>query len=65
MCHIANSFSVAIVVSFSQSLYTFAENIGVARPELIFSNPSDTNVTVIVISSNNKATGNYIQDSSF
>ncbi|XP_065910088.1 uncharacterized protein [Dysidea avara] len=47
----------AIVVSFSQSLYTFAKNIGVARPEIIFSNPSSTKITVTVVSSSDNTTG--------
>jgi len=45
------------MVTFSRSLYTFAESFGVARPELIFSNPSANDITIIVGGSNNNAIG--------
>ena len=43
---------LAIMLNFSQSLYIVDEDAGVARPELILSNPSSTDFTVYIITNN-------------
>ena len=59
MYFLSSCFLIAITVSFSQLMYTFAEEIEVARPELVFSNPSSTSITLTVTSSNNSAIGEF------
>ena len=52
---------VAITVEFTQQAYSVAEDSAVARPELIFSNPSFTDINVTIfnmeIDMENSATG--------
>ena len=52
--------ATAITVSFSQSTYTVGEDDGVVQPVLVLSNPSSTDITVQVISTDNTATGKVI-----
>ena len=42
---------IAITVEFTQQAYTVAEISAVAQPELIFSNPSytDINITILIM----------------
>ena len=49
--------STAITVQLTQQSYTIAEVIGVAQAELIFSNPSYTDINVTVSTVQNDATG--------
>ena len=48
---------VAIKVRFNDSTYRVSESDGLVQPVLLFSNPSSTDITVRVISTNNNATG--------
>ena len=48
-----------ITVMFSQTTYSVNENAGPARPELVLSNPSTSDVTVEVYHSDGSATGEY------
>ena len=50
-------FSTAITVQFTQLLYTVAEESRVAQPELIFSNPSYTDINVTILNMEIDATG--------
>ena len=52
-------FVVDIMVSFSQSMYNISEDAGPAQPVLILSNPSSTDITVVVFSTDGSATGEY------
>ena len=56
---IARFFSpyIAATVSFSQSTYSVGENNGVLQPMLTLSNPSSTDITVEVLSSDESAIG--------
>ena len=47
----------AISISFSQSSYSVNETVGSLQPVLVLSNPSSANITVIVLSDNDTATG--------
>ena len=47
----------AITVSLTQQLYIVAEDSEIAEPELIFSNPSYTDITLSVFSMGIDATG--------
>ena len=49
----------AATVTFSQLSYTAREDIGFIQLELFLSNPSSTNTTVELISTDGSATGNY------
>ena len=44
---------------FSQSMYTVYESAGLARPVLVLSNPSSTDITVQVTNTDGTATGEY------
>ena len=48
---------VAITVMFNQSTYSVVENAGPARPVLVLSNPSTTDITVQVTNTDGSATG--------
>ena len=50
-------FSTAITVQFTQPLYIVAEDSRVAQPELIFSNPSYTDINVTILNMEIDATG--------
>jgi len=50
-------FTTAVTVSFSQSTYNLNEDSGPAQPVLILSNPSSTDITVQVSTSDGTATG--------
>ena len=47
-------------VKFSQSTYSVNENSGVVQPVLVLSNPSSTDITVEVTSTDGSATGELI-----
>jgi len=49
--------TVAPTVNFSQSAYNVDEGDGPAQPVLILSNPSSTDITVSVFSTDGSATG--------
>ena len=44
---------------FNQSMYSVNEEAGPARPVLVISNPSSTNITVQVTNTDGSATGEY------
>ena len=46
---------------FSQSTYSVNEGAGVAQPVLVLSNPSSTDITVIVYGTNGTAFGEYTE----
>ena len=48
---------VDVSISFNQSIYNVIENEGPAQPALVLSNPSSTDITVQVRSSDITATG--------
>ena len=48
---------IAITVEFTQQAYTVAERSAVAQPELIFSNPSYTDINITVFNMDISATG--------
>ena len=48
---------VAIVITFNQSTYSVDEDDGPVQPVLVLSNPSSTNITVKVLSTDGSATG--------
>ena len=50
---------LATTVMFSQTVYSVDENAGPAQPVLVLSNPSSSNITVEVLSSDGSATGEY------
>ena len=52
--------TVAIAVTFTQSLYPFAESNGLGRPELVFTNPSYTDITLTIISNDNSTNGTLV-----
>ena len=58
MCVKWNLF-LAITVRFSETTYSVDENAGPARPELVLSNPSTTDITVEVFNTNGTAFGKY------
>ena len=47
-------------VSFAQSTYSFNEDAGPVQPVLVLSNPSTTDITVQVSTSDGNATGKII-----
>ena len=55
----AFNFKLCLVpsVSFNQSTYSVDEDDGAAQPVLVLSNPSSTDITVQVISSDDTAIG--------
>ena len=53
------SHSIAITVMFNQSMYSVIESEGPARPTLVLSDPSSTDITVQVTSTDGSATGEY------
>ena len=48
-----------ITVKFGQSTYSVNEGAGVAQPVLFLSNPSSTDITVVVYNTNGTAFGEY------
>ena len=50
---------LATTVMFSEIIYSVNENTGPAQPVLVLSNPSSSNITVEVLSSDGSATGEY------
>ena len=52
-------YLIAATVMFNQSTYNISENIGLAQPTLILSNPSSYDITVQVSSTDGSATGEY------
>ena len=48
---------LAITVNFNQSTYSVSEDDGPAQPVLVLSNPSSTNITILVRNKNKTATG--------
>ena len=50
-------FSIAITVQFTRPLYIVAEESRLAQPELIFSNPSYTDINVTILNTEIDATG--------
>jgi len=53
------SHLIAITVKFNQSIYSVDEDTGPARPTLILSNPSSTDITIQVTNTDGSATGEY------
>ena len=53
-------FFQASTVVFSQSAYSVNEDSGQAQPVLVLSNPSSTDITVQVSTTNGSATGEYV-----
>ena len=53
------SFHLAIMVSFVQTTYIVNEGDGLVQIGLVLSNPSSTNVTVVVFNTDGSATGEY------
>ena len=51
---------VVATISFSQSLYSVAENSGVVEIFMVLSNPSPTDITVQVLNTEGSATGKNI-----
>ena len=51
--------STAITVKFSQPTYSVNEDAGPMKPVLVLSNPSSTNITVQVFTTDGSATGEY------
>ena len=44
---------------FSEIIYSVNENAGPAQPVLVLSNPSSSNITVEVLTTDGSATGEY------
>jgi len=58
--------TTAPTVTFSQTTpYRFAENAGSAQVELVLSNPSSTDITLQVLSTDGTAIGKYVITVSF
>ena len=53
------TFITAITVMFDQSTYSVDEDSGPARPTIILSNPSSSDITVRVTNTDGSATGEY------
>jgi len=53
------SYSLAITVNFSESNYVIGENDGRAQPMLILSNPSSTDISIRVDTTDVEAIGEY------
>ena len=51
--------SLGITVRFSPSTYSVNEGAGAAQPVLVLSNPSSTDITVVVYNTNGTAFGEY------
>ena len=51
--------SLDITVSFNQSTYSVNEDAGTAQLLLMLSNPSSTDITVVVYNTNGTAFGEY------
>ena len=58
MHHLEFCFTV-ITVNFDQTVYNVDEDDGSAQPVLVLSNPSSTDITVVVFSTDGSATGEY------
>ena len=56
---IATEFATSLNVNFNQSTYSVNENDRILQPVLILSNPSSTDITVQVRSTDKTATGEY------
>ena len=54
-------FLIAITVSFNKPMIRVNENGGPAKLVLVLSNPSSTNITIIIINHDNSATGKHIK----
>ena len=54
---IATEFATSLNVNFNQSTYSVNENDRILQPVLILSNPSSTDITVQVRSTDKTATG--------
>ena len=50
---------VAVTVNFSRTTYNVDEDDGPAQPVLVLSNPSSTDITVQVFTTDGSATGEY------
>ena len=48
-----------VTVRFSQSTYSVSEGAGAVQPVLVLSNPSSTDITVVVYNTNGTAFGEY------
>ena len=59
LCSLCNYkwYFIAITVMFSQSMYSVDEDDGPARPVLVLSNPSSTDITVEATDTEGSATG--------
>ncbi len=51
--------SIAVVVNFIQPAYSAIEANGFVQIELVFSNPSSNDITIVVLSTEASATGEY------
>ena len=51
--------SLDVTVRFNQSTYSVSEDAGAVQPVLVLSNPSSTNITVVVYTTNGTAFGEY------
>ena len=49
----------AITVMFSETMYSVTESAGPAQPTIVLSNPSSTDITVQVTTTDGSATGEY------
>ena len=58
MCYAIYVFSLAITVSFEQSAYSVNEELIMVQPVLIFSNPSQSDITVQVMNTDVSTSGN-------
>ena len=58
MHHLEFCFTV-ITVNFDQTVYNVDEDDGSAQPVLVLSNPSSTDITVVVFNTDGSATGEY------
>ena len=54
------SIYIAPAIDFNQSTYNVDEDDGPAQPVLVLSNPSSTDITISVFSTDGSATGNDI-----
>ena len=50
---------IAVVVNFMQSAYSASENNGFVQIELISSNPSSSDIVIVLLSTEASATGKY------
>ena len=56
-------YSLVCTVNFGQSTYSYDEDAGPAQPVLVLSNPSSTDITVQVLSTDGTATGEFVKHS--